>query len=421
MPSHSATGYILEMDKQAVIDELKTATELAWKRIVDTPRPDRHSSDYWTGRAAVEVSGQLEELLARQPEFSGNARMIQSGDWGAARFHADTVASRLIGQVLQGGSAEQVVESLDRILSADSADGLLIMLLWGVTVSQPKVLGGGIELIPESDLPTSRILQAIRDDANNFSFRPLSPFHHHIEPQAALIQRVTVSPLFVDPGATLEQRSGHPWIQLDEVRNAMTAAGPCAPVAAACWFQFIDNDLNAYAAGGVTSFQHDIAMRPFEVLVDLDRLPVQKIVSAIRSLKGHSSSKVSIALERLAQSLRRRGNGDKAIELAIAFEALLVNDRGDNRYKVAVHSGMLTTGPMAIKLDARRVAKKLYDLRSEVVHGGRVKNEAVAMGTISEATALLTQLIQIIAKRGEIPDWESFELNPPQPDPPPSG
>jgi hypothetical protein len=100
-------------------------------------------------------------------------------------------------------------------------------------------------------------------------------------------------------------------------------------------------------------------------------------------LEGHAAyftnplhSSLEAACTRLSDAAVRGQPRDKLLDAVIGLEAILLadpytddKDRGELRYRFAMNYSALQTAPSA-RRDAFRSAKKLYDCRSRVAHGG---------------------------------------------------
>ena len=121
-----------------------------------------------------------------------------------------------------------------------------------------------------------------------------------------------------------------------------------------------------------------------------------------------------IALDRLNKALRRQNLVDKAIDLGIALEVLLLHgigegDRGEMKYRSSIR-GATFLGEN--KTERNKIFKRLkdtYDLRSAAVHSGVIKSkkgkkspEKILEEAIRDSADIARKLID----RGSFPDWE---------------
>ena len=94
---------------------------------------------------------------------------------------------------------------------------------------------------------------------------------------------------------------------------------------------------------------------------------------------------MELACSRLADAQTRIRPQDRLIDAVIGLEALLLaglrpeDRRGELRYRFALHYSTLCPLPEKRHLSFR-VAKDLYDLRSTIAHGGKLKENGCRVG-----------------------------------------
>lgn len=86
-----------------------------------------------------------------------------------------------------------------------------------------------------------------------------------------------------------------------------------------------------------------------------------------------ASDNLMTALRRFGSSYERRDLEDRLIDLVIAMEALFGDGQGSVAYKVAMRGASWLHPRGEGRVKAFREIKKLYDLRSRAVHGGKPK------------------------------------------------
>ena len=118
---------------------------------------------------------------------------------------------------------------------------------------------------------------------------------------------------------------------------------------------------------------------------------------------------------RLNLAIRRQSIGDRALDVCIALEAILSDGQGENTYKVALRSALLT----GLGTEARAAVGATYTLRSALVHdgvappmvkvagNGKTRSEEV----VAEAIRVCADVIDAVIRRGELPDWYEYEIN----------
>lgn len=123
-------------------------------------------------------------------------------------------------------------------------------------------------------------------------------------------------------------------------------------------------------------------------------------------------------MQRFNQALRRPPHGDRALDLAISLESLLVDGLGENTYKMGLRAAFLLGGSMEQRLEVRAVVGALYTLRSALIHDGilpsKVKVAAAgkrpAKDVVKDATEICARVLRSILDVGTIPNWYEYEL-----------
>src|SRR5690606_377955 len=109
--------------------------------------------------------------------------------------------------------------------------------------------------------------------------------------------------------------------------------------------------------------------------------------------------RVRTALERLHSAMVRREPGDRAVELSIALETMLMSgERGDNRHKVGLRAALLTSETARERRQSRALVEAAYDIRSALMHTGAVKKEATVPGLGKlDSNTIITRVSAITA------------------------
>jgi hypothetical protein len=412
------------MDREAIISALAAALERGGDearevetQIADVPPRVRDII------LLHKLSEPIEKVLLGQDEFQEGGGFVIHRDNGYTGFDASSVAVALLDLARDQGP-EPAADWLEKILATDKADGLCVMALWGVTVTEAIELPESIRLVKLSDVPASSQRDWLLESSRLALEAPLLPFSLSGAPPVALFRPISVDPFISDLRRGEPPREKDPLryqYLLDDARLALTVVGPSAPIQAAYWFQFDDPDLQRAAFyGGLATSHLEIVPLPHNP-VALPAATAQWAVERFLKLTDSTSDRTRIALERLNQGIRRAKLGDRAMELAIALEVLLVDDYGENTYKVALRAALLLGGDDAQRIENRAMVSGLYALRSQLVHDGRIQAKVRIRGrgkiasseVITSGTRICAGVIKEILDRADIPDWYEFELTNP--------
>ena len=223
----------------------------------------------------------------------------------------------------------------------------------------------------------------------------------------------------IDPTEHPELRDDRVFLQTDEllreVALALTVVGLRVPILAAQWFTFDDPDFEETVLGvGRRSHLLEILPnRPTDYPV-LDPTEARNIVEAYLALTKPTRNTVRLALERLNQAQRRHRIGDRAVELSIAFETLLLRRRSSDKVEnITKRLENFLDGTGAVRKKNSAVVNATYDIRSDLVHAGQdavghrwIDGHRVSVLDIVEhATAMCAELIRTVMRRGSLPRW----------------
>ncbi len=109
------------------------------------------------------------------------------------------------------------------------------------------------------------------------------------------------------------------------------------------------------------------------------------------------------------------------MELAIALESMLLDDAdGEMTHKLSVRAVRLLGGDISKRKNNLAVFKKMYGLRSKLVHQGEQRPQknmnvnGVSLSSdelIAKACDLCTKLLRKIIRDGKLPNWQEFDIS----------
>jgi hypothetical protein len=113
---------------------------------------------------------------------------------------------------------------------------------------------------------------------------------------------------------------------------------------------------------------------------------IQAFVDHARAIFSPLHASLEMACSRLADAETRRQQRDRLLDAVIGLEAVFLANvgkeeyRGEMRYRFSLNYSTLYDAP-ADRLEAFRVARSLYDLRSRLAHGGAVSAMSEKLGS----------------------------------------
>lgn len=412
------------MDRKLVINTLKDTLQKMNKLGIKDFANLAQSEDLYK---AFEISDPLAQVLAKQDEFAKPKNLHVNFASGSSQYSEKAAAFFLCRHAEQHGK-DAAVDSLIEMLCKTEADLLLVMEISGVSCENEIQLEENIKMVPYTQLPSSYLRDSWTNSKIKYQttfegfsgFKPPSQIHDNLE-KAYLIYTIKVKPVFFDynEGGEKDHQFSvvyDAYTRLDEVRLCLTAIGICSPLEERRWHQFKDEVLADAIRISTMSFR-PIEIKPFR-LRKSEKITEENTVSVINSyfkLPEKFQHRMIRALDRLNKAMRRSTLGDIALELSIALEAILLDsERGDNRFKVSMRSGIAFSNDLEQRVLCRNVVKKMYDIRSKLVHDGidsPIGNKRMKeTGLMREATSFSAVIMTNLIKNGP-PNWPELELS----------
>ena len=417
------------MDEDALTAALETArarlheVSIATRDVkVDTPE-QRLLTEIRESTIDHELAERVLPILEVQPEFKDKAPMINSMA-GNTGFQSRFVAPVLVREARHRKSAKAAVTWLTKVLGTDSGEVLIIQTLWGISPTQRISMWEGVDLLPFESLPHSRQKERLKDVDWPRRSRLPTPFFAQKPPTAALIAKTKVRPFLID-ASTGDNGIRQIRPPLDDIRLCLALEGPSIIIAGPSWFQYVDPDLEAALLFETASYGSQEVLPHHALLTDSPEPAndVEVLVRAYMALKSEKEKKkIRIALERLHQALIRLDPADRAVELSIALEALLIDSSGEHTFKLSYRAALLVSDNVEERITNRGIIEATYDVRSKLLHRGSAKTEVkVKEGqgkkempveeVASKAATITARVIKRIIMEGGLPEWNRFELS----------
>src|ERR1700690_2791413 len=352
-----------------------------------------------------ELAIALRKIIVKDPRFPGETPIMIRSESGASGFYPNFFCGKLVNRLLRSRDSQGTIRWLEKVLTTKAADGQSITALWGVRVEQSIEIAKGMSIVPIYQIPDSshkRWIQYVFPQHGGdaiFSSLLFTP------PESALVTHCRIDPfLHRLDGGEAPTHTGPQWEQLKDVILVLTIVGPRVPLSAGHWFTFDDPDLEeAHGGGGREQALMEIVPVRYEAYPPLDPTEAKRTVAAYLALQGNLKDKVRVALERLSQAMLRHNAGDCAVDLATALEALVGDaESTEMAHKVRIRAARLIGGTEMELLRNAEVVKATYDIRSKLVHTGRVtqKHKTIRGETMDPtpiATAGTGLLVRLIA------------------------
>ena len=359
----------------------------------------------------LEKALKIDDLIgryARQGAYVSNQ--------SSRRFQVRIVAHWILLRSLQVEEPEKIVDQLYRVFKRNSAESYAVFAVQGIKTDHRVSLSKGISLIPFEEVPAGHWKDMFLSGVN-----PYFPFPPG-KPTSAIVFKFRQDPLFIqnivrlDAGESLIDRSS-----VYDILHALTLVGPSAPVVIMEWQAYKANfPYSQPTSGQWATHELNPEAIPKEI-PNIDTKLATKVSKAFLGLNSDRKQLLRIPLQRLALSVRRRTLADKAIELGIAFEALLTSDRSHHdpvAHLVRLRGALLHGGTLAEKKRVYSLLRDVYSLRSKAVHDGHIAETEKVNGRRQKTEPILadgsTECAFLIRKwmgLTDLPNWDDVMLD----------
>ena len=146
----------------------------------------------------------------------------------------------------------------------------------------------------------------------------------------------------------------------------------------------------------------------------LDGKAVAKLFRRFQKMNSPEQKVMRVALDRLNNALRRQNLVDKAIDLGIALEVLLLHgisagDRGEMGYRSSVRGATYLGKNKDERTKILKRLKDTYNMRSVAVHSGVLKGKKGKKSPekiLEEAIRDIADIARKLINQGSFPDWD---------------
>jgi hypothetical protein len=288
----------------------------------------------------------------------------------------EAIAAALVLAHLESLEADDAVARLLALAEANRAEGRIVAPIDGLAVHRRIDLDEHLSIMPFGDagLVSEPTPYALGGSMDRFGL--------NVHPTAAIVLRTVVEPLFLDwrPVADGLASIGHisgvqaRWDLVEELERAVaiTSAGAAMGLGAEAIFD--DPLLRAFPSTSTSRSikpQSRLLVAPVEVCEH----ELREAVQALRSFKSthkKATSTVAIVADRIVGARRAATLADRALDLGMALEALLMfneRERGEISFKMRTRAAWLLGATPDQRKTILMWVRNLYNLRSSVAHG----------------------------------------------------
>ena len=313
----------------------------------------------------LEIARPLEELLLHDAEH-GQA-------FAASRFFVScdestlphVIAHWLVRRSVEVG-ADQAITELSKYSASSDFVAREVLVLDGVTVNATTTLREDIELTPIGDLhPSSHQERSMGGGEWSLDRKRVALVRSFSHPIIEVAENE-------HPPRDLIDLQDHQLLR--DFARVMSLLPDVAPATVSRWWEHdpsIPSDNTTSGAGVSSGFQK--MFHPKEL--DSPALAqVKEWMNLLEQVPKELRATLRVVLDRLNASKRRGNTVDRAIELGVAMEALLLRFSGEDRSELSFRLSTRAAWILGTSAESRRetydLFRMLYDARSRAVHNG---------------------------------------------------
>ncbi|PRX27792.1 hypothetical protein B0G75_11313 [Paraburkholderia sp. BL18I3N2] len=367
--------------------------------------------------AIIQVPDDLLIEACKDPEIARLDQLIFNQGTMAASFGVMFLLRALIAQAIERG-VDQAIASMDAFLAAESNRCIDVLLLEGVSVRETTEIVSGIFLCPLSAVPSSTLQTYLRFRGTPQPALPFSMSHlldeEERKPGAALYSIREAKPKLLDKLPSFSHPADTPTIY--QVADILTVAGPSSPVVFKSYSELADGEFMK----GHVGFSWGRARNETRVFTsrelsaeNLDEL--RSVADKYSNLSPSVKKKLQVPLHRLNEAVKHQDSVDRALDLGIALESLLLAHQPSKEQlslQFRLRGAWLLGRNGQHRAELFDTFNKLYSYRSFAAHSGAVaptKTSAEEVKkTLASGLRLCGQAICKIVEEGGFPEWDGL-------------
>lgn len=344
----------------------------------------------------VAIQKAIRDVFGAGRQFGFGSKQILTG--GAEPYLA--MASLLVLADRGPAATVEWLNKVHSITAAGEATVRVVVEVVGAEIPEPIGFSNGVVVSRLDALPPTPNVRALAD---SYGFSSQRMFFHRHRPMVAFYDQNFKA----SPGAVADEPPQSP---IDKVLLGLSASGEIFPNPGYSWHDFTDLDLEAAVFGRM--WGGDQAGLP----------PVAKITKEavayaekFLGLKDDLARRCEIAALRLRSARSRSDHSQRAIDIAIAMEALLLPKESGSElsHRLKARASMLLGSTYEERRDVFKIIGTFYTIRSSVVHGAVARPSPKDIDAIGKAQALSEKLLRLEIDMGRTPDFAAIDIGGP--------
>lgn len=377
---------------------------------------------YGFGRTWINIPDQLRKRMQDLPPIKEIIEGSVNLGTASRSIGVDVVGELLVIGALNN-SIERTVDSLIEYAGQDYTHCVQVLMLRGIKVVRSVELLDGVFIAKPEDvpsLPLIRHLNNYRMRLHGGNFDKMSPFNDYQSddpPDSVIYKVVEAKPKSFPVDFDFQKWKLDANLNVGAVSNLLPLIFPEVSIRHSYYSGALKNtfleslDPGAWSSSGWA----DLGVESREA-TDEDLEAFRDILTKYLALDDKRRSKLDVPLHRLREAARHRNPVDRAIDLGVALEALLLDDQSE-QVQLALQFRLRGAWLLGKDLDERKklykLLKDIYSYRSSAAHTGKltkgIKGYEHACGRLAEGIKLCADAIEAVINVGDI-HWEDLLL-----------
>lgn len=357
----------------------------------------------------------IKDLLGKMINFGNSARSLGVRD----------IAELLVVGSLRNG-VDATVDSLIEYVAMDCTPTIQVLLLRGVKVEEAYELCDGVFIAKPEDVPSRALSEFLLEyprkfDRDDFmdARTPFSDYQSDDPPDSVIFQLVDAKPKYYPMNPDLKQMEADAksYSLVGKVSSLLPLMFPEISIRYSFYSAPLgDSFLEALAPSAWSSSGwSDIGVGCHEATNE-DLKSFRDILSKYLKLTDSQRSKLDVPLHRLSEAARHHSAVDKAIDLGVALESLLLSDQPE-QIQLSLQFRLRGAWLLGKDLESRKSVyqhlRDIYNYRSSAAHSGKltkkVKDFDRARESLIGGLQLCADAIKAVIEEGEI-NWDDLLL-----------
>ena len=311
---------------------------------------------------------------------------------------------------------QQADAELEVFLTSPTMDATFVMWVYGVTSDTALQITDGISLVPMKEMPDS-------DDKEYFlrlrnGGRSIIPY-----PVSALTKRKTISRTLHQDSLLNDKANGVIHTQFYHLAAIMNCLpGICCTPGYSTSYVDPDKPFGPLSGGGGSSPIYDVLPLRLTTLRVEHCTLAERLFQSFQKFTDKRKQQFERSLHRLAQAKGRANDADRALDLGISLEMLLLANENEKDIPDQLSLTFRLRGAWLIgadetdRVDVYKSLKTIYAIRSQLAHTGRSKildkldfNSRKVL--FDEHFKTADRIVQKLLLSSSYPSWDDLVLN----------